>query len=124
MTKFLPFVFDHNGYLTNQKCFIITGEKLGFLSAFLNSSLFKFCFANRFPELQGKTRELSKIFMDEIPVINVSDEQDKEFSSLVEDIQNNFTHDKAQNIDNRIFDLYGLNNEERSYIGIIDFGES
>ena len=124
MTKFLPFVFDHNGYLTNQKCFIITGEKLGFLSAFLNSSLFKFCFANRFPELQGKTRELSKIFMDEIPVINVSDEQDKEFSSLVEDIQNNFTHDKAQNIDNRIFDLYGLNNEERSYIGFIDFGES
>ena len=62
MTKFMPFVYDASGMVTNQKCFIITGKHLGYLTAFLNSSLFKFCFANRFPELQGKTRELSKIF--------------------------------------------------------------
>ena len=94
MTKFLPFVFDDCGFLTNQKCFIVTGEKLGFLTAFLNSSLFKFCFANRFPELQGKTRELSKIFMDDIPVINVTIEQDQMFGTLVEDIQKEFTLEK------------------------------
>ena len=123
MTKFLPFVFDDCGFLTNQKCFIVTGKKLGFLTAFLNSSLFKFCFANRFPELQGKTRELSKIFMDDIPVINVTIEQDQMFETLVEDIQKEFTLEKAKNIDKEIFELYGLNKEERSHIGFIDFGE-
>ena len=124
MTKFLPFVFDTKGFLTNQKCFIVTGEKLGFLTAFLNSSLFKFCFANKFPELQGKTRELSKIFMDEIPVISVSLDQEQNFETLVEDIQNEYTQEKAIMIDKLIFELYGLNNEEQSYIGFIDFGES
>ena len=124
MTKFLPFVLDTNGFLTNQKCFIVTGEKLGFLTAFLNSSLFKFCFANKFPELQGKTRELSKIFMDDIPVIGVSVEQEQKFTALVEDIQNNYTKEKAIMIDKEIFNLYGLNKEEQSFIGFIDFGEN
>ena len=41
MTKFLPFVYDTSGLVTNQKCFIITGKRLAFLTAFLNSSLFK-----------------------------------------------------------------------------------
>ena len=124
MTKFLPFVFDTKGFLTNQKCFIVTGEKLGFLTAFLNSSLFKFCFANKFPELQGKTRELSKIFMDDIPVISVSVEQEQRFATLVEDIQNDYTQEKAIIIDKQIFDLYGLTKEEQVYIGFIDFGEN
>ena len=124
MTKFLPFVFDKEGFLTNQKCFIVTGEKLGFLTAFLNSSLFKFCFANKFPELQGRTRELSKIFMDDIPVISVTIDQEQRYATLVEDIQKEYTFDKAQNIDKQIFELYGLSEEEQSYIGFIDFGEN
>lgn len=41
MTKYLPFVYDENNYMTNQKCFIITGERIAFLTAFLCSSLFK-----------------------------------------------------------------------------------
>ena len=123
MTKFLPFVFDTEGVLTNQKCFIVTGEKLGFLSAFLNSSLFKFCFADKFPELQGKTRELSKIFMDDIPVINVTIDINQHFTTLVNDIQDDYSIEKAINIDKQIFELYGLNEEEQSFIGFIDFGE-
>lgn len=72
MTKYLPFVYDDKRHLTNQKCFIITGKNVAFLSAFLNSSLFKFCYRDSFPELQGGTRELSKIFFDKIPVIQVN----------------------------------------------------
>lgn len=124
MTKFLPFVLDTEGFLTNQKCFIMTGEKLGFLTAFLNSSLFKFCFANKFPELQGKTRELSKIIMDEIPVIRVTLDQEQKFADLVKDIQNDYSKEKAINIDKQIFELYGLDIEEQSYIGFIDFREN
>ena len=39
MTKFLPFVYDRSGVMTNQKCFIITGTHLEYLTAFFNSSL-------------------------------------------------------------------------------------
>ena len=40
MTKYLPFVYDEEGYFCNQKCFIITGQHLKYLTAFFNSSLF------------------------------------------------------------------------------------
>ena len=123
MTKFLPFVYDTSGLVTNQKCFIITGERLAFLTAFLNSSLFKFCFADKFPELQGKTRELSKIFMDEIPVMEVSDDDETHFVLLVEAIQKDISKEALLEIDNAIFDLYQLTKEEREYVGFIDFGD-
>ena len=123
MTKFLPFVYDTSGLVTNQKCFIITGKRLAFLTAFLNSSLFKFCFADKFPELQGKTRELSKIFMDEIPVMEVSDYDEIRFVMLVEATQRNISKERLLEIDNAIFDLYQLTKEEREYVGFIDFGD-
>lgn len=49
----MPFVYDEANFLTNQKCFIITGQNMAYLNAFLNSSLFKYCFRDSFPELQG-----------------------------------------------------------------------
>ena len=85
MTKYMPFVYDDKEYVTNQKCFIITGNHVAFLTAFLNSSLFKYCFRDSFPELQGGTREMSKIFFDKIPVIKVNDEIEFEFAFLVND---------------------------------------
>ena len=123
MTKFLPFVYDEKGYITNQKCFIITGKHLAFLTAFLNSSLFKFCFADRFPELQGKTRELSKIFIDEIPVPQISDSENEEYSKLVNHIQSSYSQEQAIAIDQMIFDMYGLTPDEQAFIGFVDFGE-
>lgn len=123
MTKFLPFVYDEKGYITNQKCFIITGKHIAFLTAFLNSSLFKFCFADRFPELQGKTRELSKIFIDEIPVPQISDSENEEYSKLVNHIQSSYSQEQAIAIDQMIFDMYGLTPDEQAFIGFVDFGE-
>jgi len=125
MTKFLPFVFDDNGLLTNQKCFIITGEKVEFLIAFFNSSLFKYCFKDDFPELQGGTRELSKIFFDKIPVISISNETNMIFRNLIIKIQqlqveNQQTIELEKKIDNLLFKLYDLNEEEMKEIGFIE----
>ena len=117
MTKFMPFVLDSKSFITNQKCFIITGEHLAYLTAFFNSSLFKFCFRDFFPELQGGTRELSKIFFDKIPVLKVSDDQNKVFQAAVEDIQHEYTSQKAQRVESMLFDLYNLTPEEREIIG-------
>lgn len=120
MTKYMPFVFDNKLYLTNQKCFIITGKSVAYLTAFFNSSLFKYCFRDSFPELQGGTRELSKIFFDKIPVYEISDAQNQQFQDVIEDIQNEYTKQKAQRIDSMLFDLYNLTTDERKVIGFVE----
>ena len=120
MTKYMPFVFDDKMYITNQKCFIITGKYVAYLTAFFNSSLFKYCFRDSFPELQGGTRELSKIFFDKIPVYDVSEAQNLQFQDAVEDIQKEYNKQKAQRIDSMLFDLYNLTEEERRTIGFVE----
>lgn len=120
MTKYLPFILDKEKFFTNQKCFFITSQTPAYLTAFLNSSLFKFCFRDNFPELQGGTRELSKIFFDKIPVMQVDNKLEEEFNVLVRDIQSNFNIEKAQRIDEKIFELYGLSVIEQKSIGYIE----
>lgn len=119
MTKFLPFVYDEEGIWTNQKCFILTGEHLGYLTAFFNSKLFKFLFSDNFPTLGEDRRELSKIFFDKIPVKDVSDEEESIFKSKVLEIQNQKKLDPIVDtsaleaeIDRLVYDLYGLTEEE------------
>ena len=120
MTKYMPFVYDEKALLTNQKCFIITGENIAYLTAFLNSSLFKFCFRDSFPELLGGTRELSKIFFDKIPVKKVSPEIEVKFYNLVSELQKRFDDQKTKDIDNMIFDIYSISTKERTEIGYIE----
>ena len=120
MTKYLPFYYDNDRYLTNQKCFIITGKNIAYLTAFFNSSIFKYCFIDNFPKLGENGREMSKIFFDKIPVYEVSDKQNQQFIYVVEDIQKEYTKQKAQKIDSMLFDLYGLTTEERKVIGFVE----
>ncbi len=117
MTKYLPFYYDEKGFYQNDKSFMITGKHVSFLAAFLNSSLFKFCFRDNFPELLGGTRELRKIFFDKIPVLKVSDETNNRFKELVNELQSTYTKENAIRIDFMLFDLYKLTDVERDYIG-------
>ncbi len=82
--------------------------------------MFKFCFRESFPELQGGTREMSKIFFDKVPILQVTDKINNEFAKLIDDIQNEYTKEKAIQIDERLFDLYGLTSEERQSIGLVE----
>lgn len=91
MTKWMPFFYDKKGeFYTNQKCFILTTtetEPLAYLTAFLNSPLFKFCFKNEFPELLGETYELSKVFFEKIPVKKIGADIAVFFEKLVDYVQ-------------------------------------
>ena len=117
MTKFLPFIYDDRKYYTNQKCFILTGQRLEFLTAFFNSNLFKFCFRENFPELLGGTRELSKVFFEKIPVKQIIEDQELPFKEIVIQI---LAHKKEgkdifhleKQIDQMIYKLYELTEEE------------
>ena len=119
MTKFMPFYYDERGFYQNDKSFMITGTHVSYLAAFLNSSLFKFCFRDNFPELLGGTRELRKIFFDKIPVKKVSDSVNDTFRCKVNKIQSNYTKEQALEIDMLLFDLYNLTDKERKVIGFI-----
>ena len=121
MTKFLPFYLDSTSHFYhNDKSFMITGKHLSFITAFLNSSLFKFCFLNNFPALGSEGRELRKIFFDKIPVLEVSDSIEQSFAEMVNDIQKSYSKQKAIRIDQAIFALYGLNEDERNTVGFIE----
>lgn len=125
MTKFLPFYLDDKGFMQNDKSFMITGKHIAFITAFLNSSVFKYCFIDNFPELQGGTRELRKIFLDKIPVLEISDKTNKEFEKLVLKLQDLVAKQKPTKeleleIDEKIFDLYSMTKKERETIGSIE----
>ena len=120
MTKYIPFYYDVCGFYQNDKSFMITGRHIAFLTAFLNSSIFKFCFLNNFPELQGGTRELRKVFFDKIPIIQIEDQVNEQFACLVSEMQTNPTVEKAKDIDTLLFNVYGLTDAEREIIGFIE----
>ena len=88
MTKFMPFYLDKKGYYTNQKCFIITGNDLAYLTAFFNSNIFKICYRDNFPELLGGTRELSKIFFETIKIPPINTLMSEDFDVFVDARQN------------------------------------
>ena len=109
MTKFLPFYYDELGFYQNDKSFMITGECIAFLTAFFNSSLFKYCYIDNFPELQGGTRELRKIFFDKIPVIQVSSDVNDKFKQLLRQIQDAPDNKEISAlIEKRISEIYDL----------------
>jgi type I restriction-modification system DNA methylase subunit len=90
MTKYLPFFFDdRNGFFTNDKGFIISSqtESLQYLTAFLNSHLFRCCFIDNFPNLGEDRREVRKIFVDKIPVKKPTTAEVNLFERLVPLIQ-------------------------------------
>ena len=87
----------------------------------MNSSLFKYAFYDNFTPLFGGSREIRKIFIEKIPVKDVDDKTNLEFQKIVDDIQRDYSDEKAKEIDRRIFDLYGLSKEEREIIGYIDY---
>ena len=117
MTKFLPFSLDVDGHYLNDKCFILTGEYIYYLTAFFNSKLFRHCFADSFPELQGNSKEIKKFIIEQIPVKTISDE-----TPFIEKVNQILAAKKLQptadttvlekEIDQLIYQLYDLTEEE------------
>ena len=90
MTKYLPFYMDTaDHFFINDKAFILTSEaeSLPYLTAALNSTLFRCCFRDNFPELMGNTYEVRKIFMDKIPIKKPTAQQAALFEALVPMVQ-------------------------------------
>mgnify|MGYP003087961938 CR=1 FL=1 len=71
-------------------------------------------------------RELSRIIrrhsgakqshFDKLPILLVDEDTNAQFAELVQDIQQEYTTEKAMLIDECLFDLYDLTEEEREQV--------
>ena len=117
MTKFLPFSIDSESNFLNDKCFILSGEKLFYLVAFLNSTIFRFCFSDAFPELQGNSKEIKKFILETIPVKEITDETPfiekvNKILKIKKESPSVETSVLEAQIDQLVYELYGLTEEE------------
>ncbi len=117
MTLYLPFIYDSEFYYTNQKCFILTKNirdlNLKYIVGYLNSKVSHMWIRNNCPELQGGTRELSKVFFENIPVPKSSAKNQRKIEILVTRIMSLKSKGKdtsalEQEIDNMVYRLYDL----------------
>lgn len=116
-TTHLSFYLDTEGYFINQKAYMIVGKHLGYLTAFFNSALFRYCFTDEFPLIQGAGREMNKSIFERIPVKDVTDEENAEYERRVMEIQQMKreglpTDEKEQELDLMILAHYGIADPE------------
>ena len=123
MTKFLPFVFDPNGFYTNDKSFIITGGNyLKYLTGYFNSKVAARWIRENCPELGDDRRELRKVFFENILIPPVT-ETIQHLISQIEDKVNKIldakrtdpdadVSDLEKRIDQIVYLLYSLTPEE------------
>jgi len=112
------FYLDTEGYYINQKAYMIVGRHLGYLTAFFNSALFRYCFTDNFPIIQGAGREMNESIFKRIPVKDVTDEEDAEYERRVMEIQqmkreDQSTEEKEHELDLMILAHYGITDQEQ-----------
>lgn len=112
--------YDTQRFYTNQKCFIITSknENLTYLTALLNSKLNFWYFKQIGATLGANGYEMSKIFVEKLPIPKITNENENLTDELV-NLVNQILALKAENssadtsqlekdIDNLIYKLYNL----------------
>jgi len=118
-------VLDSEEYFLNKTLFFIVGNSLKYLTAFLNSRLFAYCFKDNFPDLQGDSRSFSKEILCQIPIKHPSREKnpklEKEFNKIVDSIQTarkvgKETIELERRLDLMIYKLYELSYDEARII--------
>ncbi|MFN8277012.1 MAG: hypothetical protein U0T84_05980 [Chitinophagales bacterium] len=87
------------------------------MTAFFNSKLFRFAFKEYFPELLGDTRELSKVFFENVTAKVTDVATEKKFEQLVEKIEKlkqsqRETKHLEDEIEDRLAALYSLSDME------------
>jgi len=114
------FFYDEDGFYPEATVFFISGEKLKYLTALLNSKCVTFLFKTFYMggELVGKMR-YKKAFLEQVPIPYPTEMQESKISNLVDAIiaqkkqsPNNDTNPLENQIDQMIYQLYGLTEEE------------
>jgi type II restriction/modification system DNA methylase subunit YeeA len=109
------FAFDNTGLYPNNTIFFITGKSLKYLLSILNSKLANWYF-NEISTSSGMgTNRWLKYKIEQLPIKDISESEQKPFVDIVEQILANPNSDTTKleyKIDQLVYKLYGLTEEE------------
>ncbi|EDH3478455.1 class I SAM-dependent DNA methyltransferase [Campylobacter jejuni] len=124
--EFIAF-FDNEFFLLNQKCFILSHQsnnkkELLYLTALLNSNVNFYYFKQIGAKLGASGYEMSKIFVEKLPIPKINSKNEKlanELVSLVDEIlkakeqnKNANTQELENKINSLVYKLYNLTEDE------------
>ncbi len=108
------FSLDSNRLFINNKCYLLTGDKLEYLVCFLNSPLSEYLFSKIGTTTGVGTAQWSKFTIEQLHVPFVTKDQEDEFLKLLEKrIDNPLIYGV---INQRIYEVCGLSVEEIEFI--------
>ena len=115
------FIVDSDNFVIDKTCFMITGEYLEFLSGILSSSLFEVSYKKIFSSIElGKNAyQYNKHALIKLPIITptkISEEIYLNLIALIKKLEDHYDLNIYNELDNIIFKLYNLSNEEIEYI--------
>ncbi len=123
------FYFDVKAFYPEATTFIITGERLKFLTALLNSRLLTYAFKTFYAggDLRGSTFRYKKVFLELLPVPRLSPEAQLPFEILVDCILSCKERNLEQEsgllesvIDGLVYDLYFPDEMKNAHCYITD----
>ncbi len=120
LTDESKFALSTDGVIPLNTVFFMIGEHIKYLLAVINSSLIHWYFQHTLGSTSGVgTNRWLKYTVECIPVPLI--QYDTEWESLVDDIQENKRNSQDSSdlesiIDHKVFDLYGLSEDERDYL--------
>ena len=112
----LAFTMEKEGYIVNNACYLMTGEYLLHVLAFLNSSPLIW-----YSEITNMNKTgvgdaqvgAQNIILFPIPK---QTQKDGEITSVVNSLLNEYSEENANRLQNLIYDVFGLTNEESDYL--------
>jgi hypothetical protein len=121
ISDFQKFVFDDKGFYTNNKCFIMTGERLKYLLAVLNSKASEWYFHQISTTTGMGTTMWAKYKIELLPIPTPGAAAERRLEALVERIlagkrAGQDTAALEAEVDVLVFQLYGLSPEEARHI--------
>ena len=112
----LAFTMDIEGYIVNNACYLMTGEYLLHVLAFLNSSPLIW-----YSEITNMNKTgvgdaqvgAQNIILFPIPK---QTQKDGEITAVVNSLLNEYSEENVNRLQNLIYDVFGLTNEESDYL--------
>ena len=120
ISKELVFSYAEGAKFILDSMFFFTGKNIKLLLALANSKVSKFWIKRQSASL-GEGVYGAKIYIENLPIPELSKQEQKPFIQLVEEIlaskaKGQDTTTQEQQIDERVFELYGLSEKEIKYI--------
>ena len=117
------FAYDDSGLYGEATTFLLTGGSIKYLCAVLNAKLIRWCLENMAPTSGMGTLRWKKVYVERLPIPRVPSSNQQPFDRMVDRVlraiqidPNSNTADAEAEIDQMVYQLYGLTASEISAV--------